>query len=218
MFPMISMHFDALCPCTLIVVPPPKKKSLNRETTYVEYTMDVAATGCCCVRSCYFRDKKKKNTAAGGGGGDGGRTGPFDGGGNRTGPFDGGPNRTLWWGTEQDPQDWADDDDADDCGWPAADSGPGLRAGPAPAPLPPPPWQWAQCMHTAQFPSFRASTALNFKAGPSFMFMVPVRCSSLSSGNAVPSTDCSRKHCKRRKKKKNQFYAHFFPAKNQFRV
>lgn len=87
-------------------------------------------------------------------------------------------------------QDWADDEQLL--------LGPGLCTPAAAAALAPwdwAPWQWAQCMQSAQFPSFWASTARNLSAGPSFMFMVPVRWSSLSSGSAVPSMDCSRKHC-----------------------
>lgn len=59
-------------------------------------------------------------------------------------------------------------------------------------------WQCEQCKHTLQLPSFLARIERNFSAGPSFMFMVLVRCSSVSIGRPAPSMRWSRKVWKRR--------------------
>lgn len=53
-------------------------------------------------------------------------------------------------------------------------------------------WQWSQWRQTLQAPRRRAKTERSLRAGPSFMLMLEVRCSSVSSGSADPSIRCSR--------------------------
>lgn len=52
-------------------------------------------------------------------------------------------------------------------------------------------WQWIQWRHIAQWPILFASTDRNFNAGPSFMFMLVIKCSSVSKGRVLPSIDWS---------------------------
>ncbi|CAB3380465.1 Hypothetical predicted protein [Cloeon dipterum] len=61
----------------------------------------------------------------------------------------------------------------------------------APPPVLPPPWQCTQWRQEAQWPRRRAIVARSFSAGPSFRPRLLVRCSSVKSGNAEPSIDCS---------------------------
>lgn len=59
-------------------------------------------------------------------------------------------------------------------------------------------WQWAQCRQTVHAPNFLASNALNFSAGPNFIPIGPVKCSSDNKGSDAPSIRFSRKFWNRK--------------------
>lgn len=56
-------------------------------------------------------------------------------------------------------------------------------------------WQCVQCKQTLQLPIFFAKIERNFNAGPNFMFIFVVKCSSVSIGSPEPSILCSRNIC-----------------------
>lgn len=70
------------------------------------------------------------------------------------------------------------------------------------------PWQWMQCIQTAQWPILLANVARNFRAGPNFIFILLIKCSSVSKGSAAPSIDCSR-NVYRKKREKKKYYNTF---------
>lgn len=54
-------------------------------------------------------------------------------------------------------------------------------------------WQCEQCKQTLHEPNFFANIDRNFNAGPNFIFIVVVKCSSVNNGNPEPSILWSRK-------------------------